>query len=1580
MARLESTAVGGYFPTPDHLLIPISDLFDFQDSVKMLDPCAGDGSAIIQLSLLSGASNSALYTCELEKSRHKALIQNVHSKSTHYYAEDHHLQGDAFRIDIKSRAISFLYLNPPYDLDPVHGRLEQRFLERFEQALVLNGILCFVVPHYALKASAQTLGQHFDELKCFRFPGDDFAAYKQVVLVARRVDSRRLPDPAIVAQVMEWAQSVADCPALGDEAEKSYVPEGEYIPYGFFQMRQIDMAALLKKARVWRQKTRTGATVAVPHVLPDVPVENLLFRTYPLATPPRPAHIASGIAAGIFNGHRVTPKRSKLPDLLVKGVFDREYVTVEEKCNKKGEVTSVVQVQQPKLVTTVLDLTTKRYTTLATGPKTGSTNVEKMTIEDLLDHYGDGLMGVMRQQCPVLYDPKRGDAKTITMAPISRDLYQAQDHASRALVKLLGGNCERRERLHKAAILLGEIGSGKCLGLGTLVMKYDGSTIPVEQVRPGDLLMGPDSTPRRVLGTTRGTSPLYKIVPTVGDPWVCNDAHILTLVHTMSDDVIDLPVKDYVSKKRLTLTLSKGSRTTHPITEFKQFFPAGGVVFPPIADPTVDPYLLGVWYGDGTKDLNSFSITTKDTEIVSLLEETAATYCLKVRKSPAKNKCPTYSLSNGRTGRANPLISLMRVIYGDGKKLPKECLLGSRLVRMQFLAGLLDSDGHLSNGTYDFIQKRREWSDGVAFLARSLGFRATVSRAVKSAYRNGPGDVYWRVCLSGDFSQLPVRLSRKKAVERAVLRRNRIGEVSLRRTRQVNRTGIQVQDLGIGEYAGFELDGDGRFLLGDFTVTHNTSVALAVGRTISKRMLVMCPPHLLQTWMDETRTVIPEAEFRILENVSDVDAIQDIPADKMVIAVLSRETAKLGHGLDDVTGQCPKCGAALPEGQLAKRHATCDASVHRPKNALAHAGVALALKLINVLPGESRVSDMLPGRHLQKCVARFAKREEHTAWKGFDKAWIASTLEAAFERGIQSYDDPNMRLIARLLLADYAPLKVAQMIERFLAKEDVSYLEKEYARELSYLLPPKSEAQREAMDKTHRAESWGAPNRSLEGIEVGMSLRCGKVKWALGKLTLDDHEPGSVELAQSLIVVLGTLGSWTSSEVCGERLYQAAPRPRRYPLSRYITSRHPRLFDFLVLDEGHEYATDGSAQERSAHRLTSLGLPTILMTGSIMNGYAESLFSNMWALSEDFRAEFTREERQLFISRYGYRKRVLSEKDMKSGEVVAFGSHTDRVERSERVIGDAPGLLPIFLFRHLLRFSVTLHKADLALDLPPCRQIVERIQPEPELMASYLNLFDKLKRQIKADQFDEKLSGKLFGALAELPSYLDRSTLDTGNQKDGTYTIRYPESVGHGVVAVGEAHPAGRLSNKEQWVIAKVKAELAEGRNVMVFTWHVSLLPRLARIIQDAIGETVAVLNSDKVPTGKRQDWIDKNVVQKNRRVMVLNPVTVSTGLNNLVHFSTEIWHENPACNPNVVRQAIGRVDRIGAKKETRIFFPIYENTLQQALYDLLMKKVAVAISTDGLDPESALLAAGVSEDGYLSGLSIGKQLWAMIN
>lgn len=369
---------------------------------------------------------------------------------------------------------------------------------------------------------------------------------------------------------------------------------------------------------------------------------------------------------------------------------------------------------------------------------------------------------------------------------------------------------EEREPLRSQLVVL-PTGMGKCLGRDTPVLMFDGTVKPVQDIRNGDLLMGPDSKPRRVASTTVGHGPLRRIVPVKGDPWVCNDAHVLTLKHSVSGRVVDVPMPQYEA----------ASRTFRH--EHKQF--SVGVDFEQApGQKPIDPYCLGVWLGDGTKCLRSFQVSKPDQEIGDALRAVANAYPGHVvTRRVYGDKCPTWTVTaTERSGRGgSPLLFDMRALFGnDVPRIPRQYLTASRAERLELLAGLMDTDGHLTEGCYDFVQKAKAIADDTAFLARSLGLKVTSREKIVN------GCVYHRLTISGETSIVPCRIQRKRAAQRL-------------QKKDALRTGFSVEHVGDGDYFGFMLDGDGRFLLGDFTVTHNTFIFSELARTWSGTVLVV---------------------------------------------------------------------------------------------------------------------------------------------------------------------------------------------------------------------------------------------------------------------------------------------------------------------------------------------------------------------------------------------------------------------------------------------------------------------------------------------------------------------------------------------------------------------------------------------------------------------------------------------------------------------------------------------------------------------------------------------------------------------
>lgn len=361
-------------------------------------------------------------------------------------------------------------------------------------------------------------------------------------------------------------------------------------------------------------------------------------------------------------------------------------------------------------------------------------------------------------------------------------------------------------------------GGGKCLGKDTPVLMYDGTIKLVQDVVAGDLLMGPDSAPRTVLSTCVGQEQLYKIIPAKGDPYVVNESHVLSLRMTPGsspsyapDQIVNLSVRDYQNTNKTFRHCAKGWRTGVD-------FPCSGATL-----PDMPPYILGLWLGDGTQRLSGCTTISKpDPEVLDSLREYAESIdCfVSTRMSATAHPCPMHSVLMKKRKPVNPMRqALLDLGVVENRHIPHFYKCGSREARLQVLAGYLDADGCLthSNG-YDAITKVKQLAEDICFLARSLGFAAYTNRQWKVCVNNGVGNYYWRISISGSgLEQIPVRLPRRKAVPR-------------QQKKNALRHGISLEKLSIGNYYGFEIDGDHLFLLGDFTVTHNTLVAADLAR------------------------------------------------------------------------------------------------------------------------------------------------------------------------------------------------------------------------------------------------------------------------------------------------------------------------------------------------------------------------------------------------------------------------------------------------------------------------------------------------------------------------------------------------------------------------------------------------------------------------------------------------------------------------------------------------------------------------------------------------------------------------------
>ena len=164
---------------------------------------------------------------------------------------------------------------------------------------------------------------------------------------------------------------------------------------------------------------------------------------------------------------------------------------------------------------------------------------------------------------------------------------------------------------------------------------------------------------------------------------------------------------------------------------------------------------------------------------------------------------------------------------------------------------------------------------------------------------------------------------------------------------------------------------------------------------------------------------------------------------------------------------------------------------------------------------------------------------------------------------------------------------------------------------------------------------------------------------------------------------------------------------------------------------------------------------------------------------------------------------------------------------------------------------------------------------------------------------------------------------------------------------------------KERELINDIRAELAQGRKCQVFATYTGkhdVVGRLDTVLRGA-GFRVAVLRPT-VATDKREAWYERQLSQ-GVDVVICHPRLVETGLD-LLSFPTIYFYET-GYSTYTLRQASRRSWRIGQRRDVRVKFFSYANTMQSNCIRLMGRKVLVSMMMEGKFSGEGL--AGIEED-----------------
>lgn len=400
------------------------------------------------------------------------------------------------------------------------------------------------------------------------------------------------------------------------------------------------------------------------------------------------------------------------------------------------------------------------------------------------------------------------------------------------------GDCVHKSLAEMVHTLIA--GTTGCHAAGELILMADGTSKPVELINGGDRVMGGDGTPRTVLTPRWGEDAMYELDIRNRGKLTVNGEHRLILFNP-----------NWSGNHERTMTVNEYLKLPpYAQSRSRMCLCAGIESFERATEQIIDPYLMGVFIGDSATNSRQGgcpNITTADQEVVDAIYEYAGKIGCSIRvdhkpgnaastyvfaRDPENYTVRNRSVVNNFTDQIRS-IGLDKI--GSGEKfIPDDYKYADISVRRELFAGLMDSDGYLNrNKMYDFVTKSKQLADDVTFVGRSLGLQVHVQKCQKGIKSIGFVGDYYRLGISGNLDEIPVRIPRKKYVP---------AEKGRHSSHRATFTITKIADRQ--KYYGFTCDGDHTYLTQSMVRSHNSGKSCYVNSLLISAMSHATPDEL----------------------------------------------------------------------------------------------------------------------------------------------------------------------------------------------------------------------------------------------------------------------------------------------------------------------------------------------------------------------------------------------------------------------------------------------------------------------------------------------------------------------------------------------------------------------------------------------------------------------------------------------------------------------------------------------------------------------------------------------------------------